>query len=102
VQLRGVSLRQAPSPASSVLAAELLPLGRIATRRGPIAHHRQFRRREQLELPHAIIVPHPAAATHYSIIAKERSRSQEITRWSSIEFGRTPQCESIFDSVPWH
>jgi hypothetical protein len=52
-----MSLGQAPSAVTLVLAAELITLGRMVARGGPVAHFRQFRRGEQLQLPHAIILP---------------------------------------------
>jgi hypothetical protein len=40
-----------------MLTTKRIGLGRIVTGRAPITHYRQFRRREQLELPHAINCP---------------------------------------------
>jgi len=42
-----------------MLTAELVSLGRIVARLGPVAHFGQFGRGEQLELPHTEIIPQP-------------------------------------------
>jgi hypothetical protein len=42
-----------------MLAAKLFPLGRVVSRRSPVTHSSQFSRGEQLQLPHAMIIPWP-------------------------------------------
>jgi hypothetical protein len=42
-----------------MLAAKLFALRRVVSGRSPITHSSQFSRGEQLQLPHAMIIPWP-------------------------------------------
>ena len=64
---------QAPGAMAFVIAAKLVPLGRIVAGRGPIAHSGKLGRGEQLQLPHEAIVPDPT--TFPSVIDHAKSNS---------------------------
>jgi hypothetical protein len=48
---------KAPGATVGMQAAKLVTLRRMVTRRRPVTHSAQLGRAEQLELPHATIIP---------------------------------------------
>jgi hypothetical protein len=93
-QLRSMPLHQSPRALTGMLAPKLLPRRRIATRRAPVTHRRQFGCREQLELTHTDIVPPPSRNTALNDHAEKAVNLTATDRTQSST--QSPRLESRF------
>jgi hypothetical protein len=64
-------LIDSPFPMPYVCTTEFLGLGRIVTPPGPVTHGGELSSREQSDLPHPQIIPHPSPDRYYSITPKK-------------------------------